>query len=415
MRRDAFWSALEAVVSAVLSVAASFAVARLIGPSELGIGAAAAAVHVVLWVAVNALFADALVQRPDVDQRALSTAFWASLAIGCSAMLVQAAAGAALGEAMDDPRLLPMALVLALPLPLVGAAATAQGMLTRQRDYRRIALRTLIGQGAGTATGIAAALGGAGAWAPVLQQAVTSGLGALVLLAASGRMPCRAFERAALGGLLRVGLPLTASTLVQIGRYRLFAVLIGAAAGPAVLGQVHIAFRLVDTVRELAFTALWRLMLPEMARAQADQPRLLALVDRWQRRCLLVMLPLCAGLAVGLAQLVAFAMGPQWQQAGRAALPLVALTAVMAAMYPSGVALVARGGARFALYANLGSMALACGGAVLLRLADPWQAVALWVAAQLAVAPYVLWACGRALGVGALRPLAGGFRVSASP
>ena len=65
-----FWSGFEAAASATLSFASAFIVARLVGPSEVGIGAAVVAVHVLLWVAVNALFADALVQRaPWTTQR----------------------------------------------------------------------------------------------------------------------------------------------------------------------------------------------------------------------------------------------------------------------------------------------------------------------------------------------------------
>ena len=75
MKRDAFWSGLEAGVSAILSIVTSFVVARIVGPGEFGIGAAVSAVHIVLWVVVNALFADALVQRPAVDDRILSSAF----------------------------------------------------------------------------------------------------------------------------------------------------------------------------------------------------------------------------------------------------------------------------------------------------------------------------------------------------
>ena len=65
---NVFWSGLEAAVSALFSFASAFIVARLVGPTEVGIGAAAVAVHVLLWVAVNALFADALVQRGVVDR-----------------------------------------------------------------------------------------------------------------------------------------------------------------------------------------------------------------------------------------------------------------------------------------------------------------------------------------------------------
>ena len=194
MRRDAFWSGLEAGVSALLSIVTSFAVARIVGPGEFGIGAAATAVHVVLWVVVNALFADALVQRPTIDDRVLSSAFWASVAVGCIALLLQGAAGWGLAAMLGDHRLVPMALVLAAPLPLVGAAGVIQGLLTRERAYRALALRTLIGQGLGTAVGVFAAFAGAGGWALVCQQAVTTSCGALALLIGRGWTPSRCLD-----------------------------------------------------------------------------------------------------------------------------------------------------------------------------------------------------------------------------
>ena len=45
MSLDVFWSALEAAGSAIVSVAAAFVIARIIGPTELGIGAAAVALR----------------------------------------------------------------------------------------------------------------------------------------------------------------------------------------------------------------------------------------------------------------------------------------------------------------------------------------------------------------------------------
>ena len=177
MKRDALWSGLEAGVSAILSIVTSFVVARIVGPGEFGIGAAATAVHIILWVVVNALFADALVQRARIDDRILSSAFWASLAVGCIALLLQASAGWGLAALLGDHRLVPMALLLAAPLPLVGAAGVIQGLLTRERAYRALALRTLIGQGLGTAVGVSAAFAGAGGWALVCQQAVTTTVG----------------------------------------------------------------------------------------------------------------------------------------------------------------------------------------------------------------------------------------------
>jgi O-antigen/teichoic acid export membrane protein len=409
MKRHIFWSGLEAAGGAVLSVISAFAIARMIGPAELGVGASAAAVHVLLWVAVNALFADALVQRVAVDDVVTSSAFWAAVGAGFLAMPVQIGSGFLLAGMLHDGRLAPMGLLLALPLPLVGAGGAMQGVLTRARGYRALAARTILGQGAGAAVGVVLALHGAGAWAPVVQLAVSSFAGAgILLLTADWRPRCR-FSAAAVRDLLTVGLPLTASTLVQIGRYRLFAILIGGTAGAAALGQVHVAFRLVDTVRELAFTALWRLMLPILSEQQHDRAALLASVDRLLRLSSRLMLPLCAVLAVSLVPTVSLILGQSWVPAGHAALPLVGLMGLLGLMFPSGVALVAAGGARQALFANLAGLVATAILVEIARPEDPWHAVLVWCGGQLFVSPYALWMNGKALGVGPLRPLRAGL------
>jgi O-antigen/teichoic acid export membrane protein len=197
----------------------------------------------------------------------------------------------------------------------------------------------------------------------------------------------------------------------MIARYRLFALLLGGTAGAVVLGQAHIAFRLVDTVRELTFTALWRLMLPALAQHQQDRRVLLLQVDLWLRRCVMIIGPLCVILAIGLTQVVALIMGPNWAAAGQAALPLVALLAWSAWTFPSGVALVALGQARFALYANLGSLVCSTLGVLAWRPTDPWQAVMIWTVSQTLLSPYLMWASARALRVSVFRPLTGGFGV----
>ena len=403
-----FWSALEAAGSALFSVAAAFIVARLIGPSELGIGASAVAVHVLLWVAVNALFADAIVQRATIDDTILSSAAWASIATGCGAAALQAGSGWLLAWMLHDPRLVPMALLLALPFPFVGLGGALQGLLTRQRRYRALASRTLIGQGIAMLIGVALAARQAGAWAPVVQQATGSLLAALVLIAVAGWHPRPVCHWSAVRSLLRIGLPLTASTLLQIGRYRVFAVLIGGTAGATALGQIHVAFRLVDTVREITFTALWRLLLPILSEDQHDRDALLRQVDRLLLLSGTVTLPLCGGLALALVPLTTLLLGPEWHEAGAAAEPLVALTALLSLMFPSGTALIAVGQARFAMFANLAGLAATVGFVLAVRPATPWAAVLVWCGAQLFVSPYSLWVNARALGTGPMRPLRSG-------
>jgi PST family polysaccharide transporter len=411
---NVFWSGSEAAVSASLSFASAFIVARLVGPAEVGIGASVVAVHVLLWVTVNALFADALVQRSALDNTTFSSAVVASIAVGCVAALAQAGAGQPLRWSLTDHRLIAMSLLLAVPLPLVGAAGPVQGLLTRNRAYKALALRTVVGQGLGTLVGIASALSGAGAWALVWQQFVISGAGALALLVRCPERPGHTISWPRLCELLRIGVPLTASTLVYHGRYRLFALLIGGTAGAAALGQVHMAFRLIDAVRELAFTAQWRLMLPVLSERQHDLPGLHAAMDRCLAWSSLAVFPLCAAMAVAIQPLVALLLGPVWQPSGGAALPLVALAAWLFLAFPAGVAVVACGVPRYTLIANIAGTTATALGVLLIRPTTPLHAVLVWLGAQAFISPYVLFANARVLGTTPLRPLRAGMTMLAT-
>lgn len=113
--RGVVWSGIEALISGAFSLVSVLLVARLVGPAEMGVGAAAASVHVLLWVGVSALFADAIVQRATMTDADASSALWASTLVGVVAALVQVGAGWPLHAVLGDARLGAMSLLLALP------------------------------------------------------------------------------------------------------------------------------------------------------------------------------------------------------------------------------------------------------------------------------------------------------------
>lgn len=403
------WAGLEAAIGAALSFASAFLVARLAGPGELGIGAAAVSVHVLLWVPVNALFADAIVQVRVLDGPTRDSAVWAGGLAGLLGCLLQLAAAWPLAAALGDARLVPMCLLLALALPFVGLAGPVQGVLTRERRYRDLARRTLIGQGLGTLAGIGLALAGLGAWAVVMQQLVISVAGAAALLLRGGWWPALRPQAGPLRALLRIGLPLTGGTLVQQGRYRLFVLLLGGTAGPEVLGQVHLAFRLVDTVRELAITALWRLMLPVLAERQHDRLALRAAIERFLALSGLALFPVLGAILAVAHPLLALLLGPGWSAAAGAVSVLVLLSAWLVLAFPAGVAMVACGRPQAALFASLGAMVLTAVGVLLLRPETPVAAALVWLAPHLVTAPALLRAASRVLRMPPLRQVAAGL------
>ena len=169
------------------------------------------------------------------------------------------------------------------------------------------------------------------------------------------------------------------------------------------------AFRLVDTVRELAFTAQWRLMLPLLSERQDDLPGLHARMDRCLSWSSFVAFPLCGAMALTIQPVVQWLLGPVWQPSGIAALPLIALAAWLFLAFPAGVAVIARGQPRYTLIANVAGMCATVIGVLLLRPTSPLGAVLVWLGAQMFVSPYIMFANAHVLRTGLLRPIRAGL------
>ena len=127
------------------------------------------------------------------------------------------------------------------------------------------------------------------------------------------------------------------------------------------------AFRLVETVRELVFTAQWRLMLPLLAERQHDAggaaPRLRPAAGLVQPGDPAVVRRHGARSCRRWSRLV---LGPAWVPSGWAGEPLIALMALLTLMFPAGVAVVARGDTTRPLLASALSTAATLAGAALL-------------------------------------------------
>jgi O-antigen/teichoic acid export membrane protein len=155
-------------------------------------------------------------------------------------------------------------------------------------------------------------------------------------------------------------------------------------------------------------------MLPLLSERQDDLPALLALMDRCLAWSSLLAFPLCAAMAVTIQPLIATLLGPVWQPAGVAALPLIALTAWLFLAFPAGVAVIARGEARYTLIANTAGTVATIAGVLLVRPAIPLHAVLVWLGAQAFVSPYVMLANARVLRTTPLRPLRAGLSLLAA-
>src|SRR6185312_176124 len=110
---------------------------------------------------------EAVVQRPELPARMISSVFYANLALGTIACGAVMAVAPGMAWLYHTPRLTPVLQVLALNLFIVASGETQQGLLRRALNFRAVAVTNVGSAIASAATSFALASAGFGVWALV--------------------------------------------------------------------------------------------------------------------------------------------------------------------------------------------------------------------------------------------------------
>ncbi len=355
---------------AVLRLAGAVAVTGLIGPAAFG-GYAGAVAVVGLVALVAALGVDVfLLRRADgpgrevEDQAASLLAASAAGATGLGLLAATLAGPLVLDDALVGPLQ-----VLLLTVPLTLLAFPARCRLERALEHRRLVRIELAGELLFYVVAVALALAGSGAWAPVggfaaQQLAVLAGWSR-----AAGYRPRWRWSRPGVAELLRYGLGQSASVWALRSQDLVNPVVVGGLLGPAAVGNVALALRILDTV-SLLKAAATRLGIVAIARAQDSRERLARVHAEGTALQLMVLGPLLAGFALVSPWVVPRVFGDGWDDVV-ALFPLLAATTLIGTL------------------ANLESAALQVAGRSRALLVVRGTTVAVFVAAALVTVPWL--------------------------
>lgn len=289
--------------------------AALIGPEAMGLSAIVLGVVQLMAFPVEAFFADVLVQRNRLSRLEVNTAFWVQVALGLCASAAAAAVSGPLARAYGQPALAPMLAGAGIGIAFSGLGAVQAALLRRLMRFRRLAEINLVARGAGSVSAVALALAGFGPWSLIGQYVVSSAVGAVALLLFSGWRPRRAARLCSLRPMLAFAVLETLAQFVPAICTRLFIAAVALSLPLATVGEMNLAFRTVDALRNVLSSAAGRLSLSLFSRLQNDPAALLVSFRRASRMVGLATLPVFAALAACAEDLVRVAFGPSWHGA----------------------------------------------------------------------------------------------------
>jgi O-antigen/teichoic acid export membrane protein len=399
------WSFVAFAGKQAIRMLFGLGLARILGPDDYGVVAQA-----LVFLTFLALFLDqglgaTVIQRQELTDRLLATAFVLSLVVSVVLAGLTVAGAPLLGDFFHTPEVADVLRVLAVSVLLQGFAVVPQAVLTRHLRMRAIALREVASALLGGAVGVIAAIDGAGYWALVVQSVTADAIALLATALMVRRMPVRgAFAdlRSIWGFSSRVfGIQFLAFLSRNMDN-----LLVGRYLGPTQLAYYSISYRtMMVPIQGFTFAA-GRVTLPVFSRMQGDKRRFReAFLDTIQVLASVTM-PLMALSAVSAPIAIPLVLGDSW---GPAVVPfqILAGTGILQGVTSTfAPALIAAGRADAALRAQLvNAVTSVAAFAIGLHWGIEGVAAAYTIAGVTLAAPYALVVVGRVLQLSVARML----------
>jgi O-antigen/teichoic acid export membrane protein len=306
------WTVLRSTSSRLIGSAVFVVLARLLDPKAFGTVALASVFLVFVSLLVESGFGEAVIQRKQVTEVDLNTAFWVSNAFGLALALAMIGCAGSLATLFDQPELAPVLRVLSLVFVLAALASMPQALLRRALRFRQIALRGVAATVAGGAVGVGMALAGLGVWSLVGQILANALVGTAVLWLACSWRPGATVSRSSLVELVRFGANILGERVALFASRRSDDFLVGLVLGPVALGLYTAAYRILLLLTEMIIWTIEGVAFPVFSRLHGDPERSKRAFYMVTQFCFAVATPVFLSLAVLAPELTRLAFGPKW-------------------------------------------------------------------------------------------------------
>ncbi|MEN8161545.1 MAG: oligosaccharide flippase family protein, partial [Myxococcota bacterium] len=192
--RGATWSLVERWGAELLAIAVFIVLSRQLSVQAFGLIALAMVVIDFARRIVDGGFAEAVVQRGELDRAHLDTAFWTGLVIGGGMAAAVAGLATPIAAAFGEPELAPVLRWLSVAFVVRGLSSTQQAILVRSLRFNQLAIRTLVAELGAGVVAISLALHGWGIWSLVAKQLTAGILGVITLWTVAAWRPGFSFR-----------------------------------------------------------------------------------------------------------------------------------------------------------------------------------------------------------------------------
>lgn len=342
--RGVIWSAARNWGGRVINFVVFAVLAQLLPQVAFGLVALAGTYVAFVRVFVDQGFADAIIQRDDLEEAHLDTAFWANLGLAVLMMGGSIAAAPWVARLFESPDLGPVIQWLAPSFLLAALSGVQQAYIERELEYRVLAIREFAAALSGGLVGVGMAVYGLGVWSLVGMMLTERVVAVAVLWTASDWRPGVRVSARHFNDLFQFGINVLGANLLYYVNSRADNLIIGYALGPAALGFYDVAYKLYQNGLNLITLTVSSVAFSAFSRLQDARDRMRRGFLKATQTVSVAAFPIFAGTAVVAPELIGLLFGDKWLPLSAQVYQLLALDgALQAVLYFNTPVLMACG------------------------------------------------------------------------
>lgn len=306
------WLALSQGIRLILQLLNLTILTRLLDPSEYGLMAMAIVVINFSLIIRDLGMGAAIIQREELDSRAVSTVFWFNIMMGIGIAILVALLSPLISRLFNSNSLVPILLWLSLSFPIASLGTTQQALLERESKFKRVALIEISSSAIALFVAITMAYFNYGVYSLVGQLLINSVLSSFFLWLSSHWRPNIIFSYDEFKKLLSFGGNLTAFNIINFFSRNADSMIIGHNFSTYTLGAYSLSYRIMLFPLQSLTSVVSRSLYPIISRQQEDN-------DLVRQTYLMVLLgiasitaPMMMGIAVLRESFVNLVFGSQW-------------------------------------------------------------------------------------------------------
>lgn len=312
-KKGFIWKFIEQLSTNGMQFVVGVVMARLLTPEDYGITALPAVFIAIAEALIESGFGLALVRKPEVTEKDLSTAFYYSIGVGTSLYTIMFFAAPYIAEFYKAPVLVLLIRITAITF-FIGPLATPQNVLLKRKlDFKTPASISIAVKIISSAIGIGAAYIGYGLWALVIANLTSTILTMLITWLTVRWIPRESFSRESFTYLWNFGNKLMASTMLNTVYENVAPLLVGKYFGPTELGIFNRASGYASLPYKQVSGSVQAVTFPVLCKIQDNDEILARNYNKMIKTVCFVFFPMMI-LLIGLARpLVILMLTEKWE------------------------------------------------------------------------------------------------------